>query len=71
MPANDSRTRTSRNAVFSNNKSVDSRFSKNMQLKKQPGPLPPLDEKMINLKKGSQPHQPQKVKLDLAAIATP
>jgi len=42
-----------------------------MQLKKQPGPLPPLDEKMINLKKGSQPHQPQKVKLDLAAIATP
>jgi len=32
----DIKSRPSRNAVFSNNKSVDSRFSRHMKLKKDP-----------------------------------
>ena len=54
-----SHTRPSRNAVFSNNKSVDSRFSRHMKLKKDT-----LLPSVGHSKNGSI--APQKVKLDLA-----
>ena len=57
-----SRTRPSRNAVFSNNKSVDSRFSRHMKLKKDPLLLPSAG----GHSKNDSAMPPQKVKLDLA-----